>query len=127
MQLTLRMKVYATLAVAGLVVPWYFNLQFMRAAGGPFALGAFVAGGYANPAAASLTSDLTVGATAFLIWMLAEARRLGMRYAWVYAVLLFGVAFAFACPLFLLMRERHLHAASPQGNQAKLASDVVPR
>ena len=115
MNLTLRMKIYAALAVAGLVIPWYFNLQFMRAAGGQFALGAFVAGGYANPAAASLTSDLTVGATAFLIWMIAEARRLGMRYAWVYAVLLFGVAFGFACPLFLFMRERHLQAIGGRG------------
>ena len=110
MRMTPRMWIYAALAAAGLALPWYFNLQFMRESGGGFALGAFVAGGYANPAASSLTSDLTVGATAFLIWMIAEARRLRMRFARGYAVLLFFVAFGFACPLFLLMRERHLEA-----------------
>ena len=106
--LTPRMWIYAGLAVLGLAVPWYFNVQFMREHPSGFALGAFVAGGYANSAAASLTSDLTVGSMAFLIWMLGESRRLGMRFGWVYALLLFFVAFGFACPLFLLMRERHI-------------------
>jgi hypothetical protein len=50
-----------------------------------------------------------------MIWMVREARRLEMRHAWVYVVLVFGVAFAFACPLFLLMRERRLAAVAREG------------
>ena len=30
------------------------------------------------------------------------------RHWWIYIALTFGVAFAFACPLFLFMRERRL-------------------
>ena len=50
----------------------------------------------------------------FIVFAIAESRRIGMRYGWVYAALggLVAFAFAFAFPLFLLMRERHLKGAS---------------
>lgn len=105
---TNKMRVYAGIAVCALVVTWFFNFRFMQETGGGFALGAFVAGGYANSAASSLTSDLAFGSTAFLIWMVGEARRLRMRHSWIYVVLLLFVAFGCACPIFLLMRERRL-------------------
>jgi hypothetical protein len=76
--------------------------------GGGFSLAQFVAGGYANPAASSLTTDLTVAFLAFLVWLPGEARRVGVRHWWIYVVLGFGVAFAFAFPLFLLVRDRRL-------------------
>jgi hypothetical protein len=41
-----------------------------------------------------------------------------MKHAWAYVVLTFGVAFAFAAPLFLFMRERHLAARRPAGTDA---------
>lgn len=107
MQSSTRQVIYGLLAIAGLVATWTFNLQFM-AQHGSFSVGEFIAGGYANPAASSLSSDLTVGVLAFLVWLVAEARRLRMRRAWAYVVVTFGVAFAFAFPLFLLMRERRL-------------------
>ena len=105
------MIVYAGFALLGAVLPWYFNLRFMEAHPGAFELGAFLAGGFANPAASSLSSDLLIGATAFLVWMVVEARRLGMRHWWIYLVLTNLVAFAFAAPLFLFMRERKLREA----------------
>jgi hypothetical protein len=37
-----------------------------------------------------------------------EARRLGMRHWWVWPVLTFGIAFAFAFPLFLYFRDRRI-------------------
>ena len=46
-------------------------------------------------AAASITVDILVGASAFTLWMFVEARRLGMRYVWVY-LLTNLVAFAFS-------------------------------
>lgn len=110
MQLSFRQGLYAALAVAGLIGTWFFNLQFMADAGGAFSVVEFVRGGYANPAAASLTNDLLVALLAFLVWSFAEARRLGMRHWWVYVVVTFGVAFAVAFPLFLLVRERRLGA-----------------
>ncbi len=112
MQLSFRQGVYAALAVAGVIGTWWFNLQFMAEAGGAFSVVEFVRGGYANPAAASLTNDLLVALLCFLVWSFAEARRLGMRHWWVYVVVAFGVAFAVAFPLFLLVRERSLGAQS---------------
>lgn len=113
MQLSFRQGVYAVLAVAGLIGTWFFNLQFITEAGGSFPVLEFVRGGYANPAAASLTNDLLVALLSFLVWSFAEARRLGIRHWWVVVVVTFGVAFAVAFPLFLLVRERRLAAQQP--------------
>lgn len=100
--------VYLVLAVAGAVLPWLANLDYIRESGGAFDIAQFVAQANANPAAASLSRDLGIGATAVVIWMVREARRLQMRgLPWV---LLSCVTLAFACaaPLFLYLRERRL-------------------
>ena len=110
--------IYLALAVAGAILPWLANLDFIRQSDGPFEIGRFVAMASANPAAASLSRDLAIGATAVVIWMVRESRRLQMRgLAWV---LLSCITIAFACgaPLFLYLRERRLteldRAAAPQ-------------
>lgn len=113
--MTPRAWVYAGLAVIGIIGPWYYNLQFMASGANLLDATAFLAAGMENPGAASLTVDLLIGCSAFLVWLFPEAKRLGMRYAWAYLVLTFVVAFAFALPLFLCMRERRLaqQAARP--------------
>lgn len=99
---------YLALAVAGAILPWLANLDFIGASGQAFDLGLFISMANANPAASSLSRDLAIGATAVVIWMVQESRRLGMRgLPWV---LLSCVTLAFACgaPLFLYLRERRL-------------------
>jgi len=99
---------YLTLAVAAAVLPWLANLDFIQAHGSSFDLGLFVQLANANPAAASLSRDLAIGATAVTVWMVSEARRLQMRgLGWVLLCCL-GIAFACGCPLFLYLRERRL-------------------
>jgi len=110
MNLTTRQAVYAALAAAGLLATWYFNLRFMAESGGSFSALEFVRAGYANSASSSLTNDLLVGTLAFPGLVLAESRRLQMRHWWVFPLLTFGVAFAFAYPAFLFARERRLQA-----------------
>jgi hypothetical protein len=107
--LSTREIVYATLTALGLLVPWYFNWQFMSQEGG-FDTLVFVRAGFANPGSSSLTVDLLIGCTAYLVWLFPESRRLEMRHAWAYLVLTFAVAFAFSFPLFLWMRERRMRA-----------------
>lgn len=102
--------VYGILTVLGAVLPWYFNMQL--AASGSLTFAGFLSGVFANPASSSIGVDILVGATAFNIWMVREARRLQMKHVWAYIVLTCLVAFAFACPLFLLMRERKLRENS---------------
>lgn len=110
-----RAWIYLALSAAGAALTWYNNWQFMQLYDG-FSLPQFLTDGFANPAAASLGWDVTVGATAFLVWLWPEAKRLQMRHAWIYLVLTCGVAFACAFPLFLAMRERRL-ADVPGDNQ----------
>lgn len=99
---------YLALAIAGAVLPWLANLEFIREYGSSFDIGQFVQLANANPAASSLSRDLAIAATAVVIWMVRESRRLQMRgLPWV---LLSCVTIAFACgaPLFLYLRERRL-------------------
>lgn len=107
--MTTRQFIYLALAVAGLVLTGYHNFQFVQANGGSFSVVAFIDGIFAsNHAAASIGWDITMACIAFAVWMLHEAKRIGMRHAWIYVVLTFCVAFGFAGPLFLFMRDRHL-------------------
>jgi hypothetical protein len=100
--------VYLGMAAVGAVWPWLANLAFIQQHGAAFDLGLFVQLANANPAAMSLSRDLAVAASAVTIWMVVEARRLGLRgLGWVLLSCV-TVAFAFGCPLFLYLRERRL-------------------
>lgn len=104
---TTRELLFLVLCLLGLLVPWYYNLQFMQQHGG-FGIADFLAAANANPAASSLSWDVGIACIAFLVWLPGEARRIGMRHWWIFVALAFGIAFAFAFPLFLFLRERRL-------------------
>ncbi len=106
----IRKTVFAATAVLGVCVTWYFNLQFMAETGG-FSLTEFVAATYVNAASASISNDLLVVVFTFLFWSYFEAQRLAMKRWWLYVVLTFSIAIAFAFPLFMYMRERALERA----------------
>lgn len=106
---TTRQAIYGLLAVAGIVLTWNQNIQFTAANGG-FTIADFVAGGFVNHAAASLTLDIAVAGTTFMIWAWWESKRIGLKHGWVWVPLTLVIAFAFAFPLFLLVRERKLEA-----------------
>ncbi len=61
-----------------------------------------------GPAVSSITVDLLVVAVAGSVFIIVEARRLRMRFGWLYVVASGLTAFAFTFPLFLAMRERRL-------------------
>jgi hypothetical protein len=109
------MVFYGVFAAAGAVVPWYFNVRHMQESGELLTPQAWVVGGFTSALAASITSDFLIGTLPVLVWMVLEARRLRMRHWWLYVVATFLVAFAFSCPLFLLMRERRLRAIRAAG------------
>ena len=111
-RLTPLMLFYGVFAAAGAVVPWYFNLKYMQESGQLLTPQAWVAGGFINSLTGSITTDFLIGTTPVLVWMAVEGRRLAMRHLWFYVVTTFLVAFAFACPLFLLMREMRLRAVA---------------
>lgn len=107
---------YLGLAVAGGTLPWMANLAFIQQYGPSFDVGLFVQLANANPAAQSLSRDLLVGATAVTIWMVVESRRLQMRHLWLVLLSAFTIAFAFAAPFFLFLRERRLAELARQAS-----------
>lgn len=110
-----REAVYGLLSASGLVIPWFFNVQYVTQGGSLVDIAAFFRLGFVNAAASSLTSDLLIAFAVFVLWAVLESRRLGMRAGWIYPLLGFLVSFAFAFPLFLLQRERHLRMTAGGG------------
>jgi hypothetical protein len=101
---------YLLLAIAGLVMTWYYNLQFIADSGGSFDIGEFMAAGSTNAASQSLSWDLAIACIAGLTWIYFESKRLGLRFFWIYIILAFSIAYAFAFPLFLFIRQGKLDA-----------------
>ncbi len=99
--------VYLLLAIAGLIGTWWFNViaivQMVNYVGDLFTSG---------PAVTSISIDLLIAAVAGSIFIIIEARRIGMRFGWLYVVASGFTAFAFIFPLFLAMRQRHLTRAA---------------
>jgi hypothetical protein len=100
--------IYLALAIAGGVLPWMANIAFMQEYESAFDLQVFISLANANPAAQSLSRDLLVGAAAVTMWMIVESKRLGMRHLWLVLLSSVTIAFAFAAPFFLFLRERRL-------------------
>ena len=107
MMSTQKQFMYGALSFAGLIGTWYFNLKFMQQSGGAGA-SRFITESYATNASSSIANDVTVGALTFLVWSYFEAKRLAMKAWWAFIPLTLLIAFAFAFPLFLLLRERKL-------------------
>lgn len=101
------MWVYLFFALLGLIIPWYFNYQFMMT-GETFTPQKFIAAGMVSPLASSLTMDFMIAASALFTFMIVEGRRLKMKHMWILYVSTFLVAIAFSAPLFLYLRERKL-------------------
>jgi len=97
---------YFALAFAGLVSTWTYNILAWQELGTGFTPTAFVMVGFqGSPLLGSLASDFWVGGIAATIWMLVEAKRLHMRFWWAWLPLTIFIAWAFAFPLFLGVRE----------------------
>ncbi len=115
--------VYLTLAITGGVLPTIANIDFVRSYGPGFDIVKFIELANINPAAQSLSRDLMVAATAIIIWIVSEARRLKMKNLWIVLLGTFTIAFAFSAPLFLFLRERRLMELERQGVLIDALSD----
>ncbi|MEY4396278.1 MAG: hypothetical protein RLZZ40_34 [Actinomycetota bacterium] len=91
---------YITLSAVGLVTAWTFNgIAVMNGED----YGAAWTGSAVDWV---LTADLSIVAIAAVVFMFAEAHRLGLKRVWIYVLLSGFTAMAFTFPLFLAMRER---------------------
>jgi hypothetical protein len=98
---------YGLIAVLALIGTWGNNIAYLHL-GVAEVNGAFVADTLVNPASRSITVDLLFLLLAVFIWMVLEARRLGMRAVWLYLFFGAAVAISVTVPIFLINRERAL-------------------
>lgn len=103
--------VYAMVALLALVATWSQNVAYFRSEDGAllgFVLATmrFWPDTLATPASISITVDIALFTLAGSVFVLLEARRLGIRFAWLYVVLGLLVAISVTFPLFLIARER---------------------
>ena len=108
----------ALLAVAGLLLPWYFNLAYFLD-GGSVAPAVFFRDAFANALTTALTADVYLAAVAFSVGVAADRERAAAR--WLAVPLCFGIGLAVALPLYLLWRARPSSlsaAAGPSRGQA---------
>jgi hypothetical protein len=102
--------IYILLALVSLVWAWTHAFAWMTAGGNLLNLPSFFIDAYkSGSAAAFLTIDITVAWITYMIWVVGDARKIGLgaKTGWLFLALSFlGTCFAF--PLYLVMRERHL-------------------
>jgi hypothetical protein len=106
---------YATIAVVAVVATWWNNIAYFSQADNGGLIG-LIRAGYANYASTSFTNDLLLVFLTALILMIVEARRIGMRRAWIYVALGFVVAISVAFPFYLIARQIRLAQLRPAGN-----------
>jgi len=102
---------YGLVAVAALFATWSQNTAYMGE-GFLGALRTFVVETKVNPASRSITADIGFFLLAAAAFMVIEARRLGVRFVWLYILLGFLVAISVTFPMFMIAREVRI-AASP--------------
>jgi hypothetical protein len=109
------------LALVALIGTWGHNIDYLHLG----FLGAnvrFWSDTLVNPASRSITADVFALALPVFYWMIAEARRLSMRGAWLYVVGSILVAISVALPVFVLHRARVLGRGGEQPCEGRLIS-----
>jgi hypothetical protein len=123
----IQCTVLALMALFALYGTWSQNLAYFANGGGPAAFGAFVVDAKVNPASRSLGVDIAVVFYAACVFMVVEARKLGIRFVWAYVMLGLLVAISVTFPIFLIVRERRLASGSgdPGASQEPTVADIA--
>ncbi len=103
-----RFGLYASLAVAGAILPYVIFIPWLAEYGGDARL--FVSQLFSTGPASIFAADVLFAAGVFILFVIVEGRRLGMRHLWLPPLAVFLVGLCCALPLFLAMRERALAA-----------------
>jgi hypothetical protein len=114
-QQKLLVAFYALVAIAALIATWSQNLAYFGGDGGGSAFLTFLQDTKVNPASRSITADIGLFLLAATAFMIIEARRLGVRFVWLYILLGFLVAISVTFPLFMIARELRLASGADRG------------
>lgn len=84
---------FLVLTVAGLLVPWYYNLQYFASGGGVLP-GVFFAAAFANPLTAAITLDVYLAAMTFAVGVALDKAGGSARWWAIPATFFIGLSFA---------------------------------
>jgi len=108
-----RHAIYILIAILSACAAWWHGIAWVREGGNLLLLPSFFLDAYrSGSAAAFLTVDILAAWAVFMLWVVPDAKRIGLgaQRGWIYLALSFvGTCFAF--PLYLVARERHLAKA----------------
>jgi hypothetical protein len=115
---------YGLVALGALIATWSQNIaHFMDGRSFPLQ---YLQDLKVTAAARSFAVDLGFLLLAVTALMVAEARRLGIRFVWLYVVFAFAIAISFTFPLFLIARELRLAKTDSAPSAVKLrAGDIL--
>jgi hypothetical protein len=105
--------VYASIAVAALVLTWSQNTTYLHAGVARFYTD-FLADIKVTPASRSIACDILLFFLAAAILMVIEARKHGVRFVWVYILAGMYIDISVAFPLFLIARELRMGKSDEQ-------------
>ncbi|HTY28609.1 MAG TPA: DUF2834 domain-containing protein [Mycobacterium sp.] len=98
--------IYAAIAAVALAATWAQNAAYFGQGAGFFK--DFLLDLRVTPASRSITADILLFLLAAVIFMVVEARKIGVPYVWAYVVGSVLIAISVTFPLFLIARERKL-------------------
>jgi hypothetical protein len=120
---------YALTALVALIGTWSQNVAYFHPgdglAGFALATARFWPDTLATPASTSVTIDLGLFLLAAAVFMVLEARRLGIRFVWLYIVLGLLIAISVTFPLFLIARERRVAPGRAHEGLGLTSGDAV--
>ena len=97
-----RSWLYLIISISGLITAWVFNALAV------FEQADYLASWFGSAVDWVLSLDLLIVILATVVFMLAEAKRLGMKNVWLYFLASGITAAAFTFPLFMFFRERKI-------------------
>jgi hypothetical protein len=103
-----RKNIYLTLALIGLLAPYYFLFKFLGTNG--FNISLLVQQLLVNNISTFFAVDLAISIIIFWIYRITEANKLEMKNRWLYLLASLTVGLSFALPLFLYFRERRVES-----------------
>ncbi len=112
----LRLVIYGTTALAGIVWPFYFIIQFIDLVRNGNIQGSFIDAGIAffddawiTPTSGFISADTAVLLIAIFIFFAAEGKRLKLRLWGIYFPLTFIISLAFSFGAFMFIRELEIN------------------
>ncbi len=116
---------YGLIALTALIMTWSQNLLYFTGPS-PAGFGQYILDLKVNGAARSFTVDIGLFLLAATGLMVLEARKLGVRFVWLYVLLGFAIAISVTFPLFLIAREMRLAKTDTTPSAVKLtAIDIL--